>query len=193
MPVAAYHVSGEYAMIKAAAANGWIDGDAVLEHVLAIKRAGADVILTYWPASSPSRSVSASPTPSCSSAPSGVIPGGVNSPGRAFRSVGGTPYFVARPRAPTCGTSRAALHRPRAELRRHHPRPRPSRRCRRGGAGAAADGTSYGAPTEREVLLAEAICERVPSCRAGAARVAGTEATMTAIRVARGFTGRARS
>jgi porphobilinogen synthase len=48
LPVAAYHVSGEYSMIKAAAANGWIDGDAVaLEHLTAIKRAGADVILTY--------------------------------------------------------------------------------------------------------------------------------------------------
>ena len=48
VPIAAYHVSGEYAMIKAAAANGWIDGDAVaLEHLTAIKRAGADVILTY--------------------------------------------------------------------------------------------------------------------------------------------------
>jgi porphobilinogen synthase len=48
VPVAAYHVSGEYSMIKAAAAQGWIDGPAVaLEHTLAIKRAGADVILTY--------------------------------------------------------------------------------------------------------------------------------------------------
>jgi porphobilinogen synthase len=48
VPVAAYHVSGEYAMIKAAAERGWIDGDAVgLEHLTAIKRAGADVILTY--------------------------------------------------------------------------------------------------------------------------------------------------
>ncbi len=48
MPVAAYHVSGEYAMIKAAGANGWIDADQVaLEHVTAIKRAGADLILTY--------------------------------------------------------------------------------------------------------------------------------------------------
>ena len=47
-PVAAYHVSGEYSMIKAAAANGWIDHDAVaLEHLTAIKRAGADIILTY--------------------------------------------------------------------------------------------------------------------------------------------------
>jgi porphobilinogen synthase len=49
VPVAAYHVSGEYAMVKAAAANGWIDGDAVaLEHVLSIKRAGADFVLTYF-------------------------------------------------------------------------------------------------------------------------------------------------
>ena len=49
VPVAAYHVSGEYAMVKAAAERGWIDGAAVaLEHVTAIKRAGADVILTYF-------------------------------------------------------------------------------------------------------------------------------------------------
>jgi porphobilinogen synthase len=49
VPVAAYHVSGEYAMVKAAAANGWIDGDAVaLEHITAVKRAGADIILTYF-------------------------------------------------------------------------------------------------------------------------------------------------
>jgi porphobilinogen synthase len=48
VPVAAYHVSGEYAMIKAAAARGWIDGPAVaLEHTISIKRAGADMILTY--------------------------------------------------------------------------------------------------------------------------------------------------
>ena len=48
VPVAAYHVSGEYAMIKAAAANGWIDHDAVaVEHLTAIRRAGADIILTY--------------------------------------------------------------------------------------------------------------------------------------------------
>lgn len=49
VPLAAYHVSGEYAMVKAAAANGWIDGDAVaIEHVTAIKRAGADIVLTYF-------------------------------------------------------------------------------------------------------------------------------------------------
>jgi porphobilinogen synthase len=49
VPVAAYHVSGEYAMVQAAAQAGWIDGEAVArEHVLAIRRAGADLILTYF-------------------------------------------------------------------------------------------------------------------------------------------------
>ena len=48
VPLAAYHVSGEYAMLKAAALNGWIDGPQVaVEHLTAIKRAGADIILTY--------------------------------------------------------------------------------------------------------------------------------------------------
>jgi porphobilinogen synthase len=49
VPLAAYHVSGEYAMVVAAAANGWIDGDATArEHLLAIRRAGADFVLTYF-------------------------------------------------------------------------------------------------------------------------------------------------
>ncbi|HUD17196.1 MAG TPA: porphobilinogen synthase, partial [Acidimicrobiales bacterium] len=49
VPVAAYHVSGEYAMVKAAAAQGWIDGPAVaLEQLQAVKRAGADFVLTYF-------------------------------------------------------------------------------------------------------------------------------------------------
>ena len=48
VPLAAYHVSGEYAMVQATAANGWLDGDAVgMEHLLSIRRAGADFILTY--------------------------------------------------------------------------------------------------------------------------------------------------
>ncbi|WP_449063694.1 porphobilinogen synthase [Planomonospora algeriensis] len=49
VPVAAYQISGEYAMIEAAAANGWIDRDrAIMESLVAIRRAGADMILTYW-------------------------------------------------------------------------------------------------------------------------------------------------
>jgi porphobilinogen synthase len=51
VPVVAYHVSGEYAMVKAAAERGWIDGDAVaLEHITSVKRAGADIVLTYFAA-----------------------------------------------------------------------------------------------------------------------------------------------
>ena len=51
VPVAAYQVSGEYAMISAAAANGWIDERAaVLESLTSIRRAGADIVLTYWAA-----------------------------------------------------------------------------------------------------------------------------------------------
>ena len=49
IPVAAYNVSGEYSMVEAAAANGWIDRDAaMMETLTSIRRAGADVILTYW-------------------------------------------------------------------------------------------------------------------------------------------------
>jgi porphobilinogen synthase len=49
VPLCAYHVSGEYAMVKAAGANGWLDADAVaLEQLMAIRRAGADFILTYF-------------------------------------------------------------------------------------------------------------------------------------------------
>jgi porphobilinogen synthase len=49
VPVAAYNVSGEYAMVEAAAAQGWIDREAaILESLTSIRRAGADVVLTYW-------------------------------------------------------------------------------------------------------------------------------------------------
>ncbi len=49
VPVAAYQVSGEYAMVEAAAANGWIDRErAITETLTAVRRAGADIILTYW-------------------------------------------------------------------------------------------------------------------------------------------------
>jgi porphobilinogen synthase len=51
VPVAAYQISGEYSMISAAAANGWIDRDAaILESLIGIRRAGADIVLTYWAA-----------------------------------------------------------------------------------------------------------------------------------------------
>ena len=111
---------------------------------------------------------------------------------RAFGSVGGTPYFVARAEGAYVWD---------VEGRRYidyvqswgasilgHAHPKVVEAVQR----AAADGTSYGAPTEREVLLAEAIRERVPSCQRVRLVSSGTEATMTAVRVARGFTGRDR-
>ena len=106
LPVAAYNVSGEYAMVEAAAANGWINRDAVISEALtSIRRAGADVILSYWAMEwatrleGPMTVRSASSTVNSEAAferAQAVTPGGVNSPVRAFKSVGGTPRFIAR-------------------------------------------------------------------------------------------------
>ena len=121
-----------------------------------------------------------------------VIPGGVNSPVRAFGSVGGTPYFVARAEGAYVWD---------VEGRRYidyvqsygasilgHTHPKVVEAVQR----AATDGTTYGAPTEREVLLAESISERVPSCEMVRLVSSGTESGMTVVRLARGFTGRSR-
>ena len=93
-----------------------------------------------------------------------VIPGGVNSPVRAFRSVGGSPYFVARAEGPYVwdveGRRYTDFVQSYGAIIAGHAHPVIVEAIR----DAAGDGTSYGAPTEREVLLAEAICERVPSC-----------------------------
>jgi glutamate-1-semialdehyde 2,1-aminomutase len=119
-----------------------------------------------------------------------VIPGGVNSPVRAFRSVGGTPYFVARAEGPYVWDVEDRryidLVQSYGAIIAGHAHPAIVDAVQR----AAADGTSYGAPTEREVLLAEAICARVPSVDLVRLVSSGTEATMSAIRVARGHTGR---
>ena len=119
-----------------------------------------------------------------------VIPGGVNSPIRSFRSVGGTPYAVARARGATVtdveGKEYFDLVQSYGAVIAGHAHPRVTEAI----AAAAADGTSYGAPTPREMRLAEEICARVPSVEMVRLVASGTEATMTAIRLARGFTGR---
>ncbi|HMQ26878.1 MAG TPA: glutamate-1-semialdehyde 2,1-aminomutase, partial [Acidimicrobiales bacterium] len=119
-----------------------------------------------------------------------VIPGGVNSPVRAFRSVGGSPYFVARAEGPYVwdveGRRYTDFVQSYGAIIAGHAHSVIVEAVRE----AAGEGTSYGAPTEREVLLAEAICERVPSCEMVRLVSSGTEATMTAIRLARGHTGR---
>jgi glutamate-1-semialdehyde 2,1-aminomutase len=123
---------------------------------------------------------------------SAVIPGGVNSPVRAFGSVGGTPYFVARAEGAyvydAAGRELVDLVQSYGAIIAGHAHPAIVEAVQR----AATDGTSYGAPTEREVLLAEAISARMPSMELVRLVSSGTEATMSAIRVARGFTRRDR-
>jgi glutamate-1-semialdehyde 2,1-aminomutase len=120
------------------------------------------------------------------------IPGGVNSSIRAFKAVGGTPYMVQR--AEGChvidieGRRYVDLVQSYGAIILGHAHPAVTEAVAR----AAAGGTSYGAPTPGEVLLAEAIADRVPSCERVRLMNSGTEATSTAVRLARGFTGRDR-
>jgi glutamate-1-semialdehyde 2,1-aminomutase len=119
-----------------------------------------------------------------------VIPGGVNSPVRAFRSVGGTPYFVARGEGAHVwdveGVRFLDMVQSYGAVILGHAHPVVVDAVTQ----VVADGTSFGAPTEREVLLAEAICARIPSVEKVRLVSSGTEATMSAVRVARGHTGR---
>ena len=119
-----------------------------------------------------------------------VIPGGVNSPVRAFRSVGGNPPFIARGEGSRLydidGNEYIDYVGSWGPLLLGHRHPAIVEAVRR----ALETGTSFGAPTEQEVELAEAIREAVPSMEMVRLVNSGTEATMSAIRVARGFTGR---
>ena len=119
-----------------------------------------------------------------------TTPGGVNSPVRAFRSVGGTPRFITRAQGPWFWD---------ADDKRYidyigswgpaivgHAHPAVVRAVQQ----AAENGLSFGAPTEGEVLMAEEICRLVPSIEQVRLVSSGTEATMSALRLARGATGR---
>ena len=120
----------------------------------------------------------------------GVLPGGVNSPVRAFRAVGGTPFFVAR--ATGCrltdvdGTSYIDYVCSWGPLILGHAHPAVLDAVRR----AAERGWTYGAPCEVEVDLAEAVRRRMPSLEMMRFVNSGTEATMAAVRLARAATGR---
>jgi len=121
-----------------------------------------------------------------------VIPGGVNSPVRSFRSVGGTPYFVARGEGAFVWDVEGRRYLDYVQsygasiLGHAHPVVVAAIRE------AAAEGTTFGAPTEREVLLAEVLCARVPGLEQVRLVSSGTEATMSAVRLARGATGRSK-
>jgi glutamate-1-semialdehyde 2,1-aminomutase len=118
------------------------------------------------------------------------IPGGVNSPVRAFRSVGGKPLFIARGEGSHLfdvdGNEYIDYVGSWGPLLLGHRHPEILAALER----ALTTGTSFGAPTEQEIELADAICDAVPSVEMVRLVNSGTEATMSAIRVARGFTGR---
>src|SRR5580704_4871120 len=119
-----------------------------------------------------------------------VIPGGVNSPVRAFRAVGGNPIFIARGEGSHIfdadGNEYIDYVGSWGPLLLGHRHPAILAALEQ----ALTIGTSFGAPTEQEVELAAAICDAVPSIEMVRLVNSGTEATMSAIRVARGFTGR---
>jgi glutamate-1-semialdehyde 2,1-aminomutase len=120
------------------------------------------------------------------------MPGGVSSPVRSFASVGGEPFFVAAGRGSRVrdadGTSYIDYVQSYGPLLFGHAPPFVIRALAR----AARGGTSFGAPTEREVRLAERVVHAVPSIEMVRFVNSGTEAAMSAIRLARGATGRAR-
>jgi glutamate-1-semialdehyde 2,1-aminomutase len=121
-----------------------------------------------------------------------VIPGGVNSPVRSFRSVGGTPYFVERAEGPYIYDVDGRRYIDYVQsygpgiLGHAHPK------VVEAVVNAAAAGATYGAPTEAEVVLAEMVVDRVAGLESVRFVSSGTEATMSAIRLARGATGRDR-
>ena len=118
------------------------------------------------------------------------IPGGVNSPVRAFRSVGGTPRFIAAGAGARVTDSDGQSYLDYVgswwPLILGHAHPQVVAAVQR----AAASGLSFGAPTESEVEMAELLCALLPSLEMVRLVSSGTEATMSAIRLARGFTGR---
>lgn len=121
-----------------------------------------------------------------------VIPGGVDSPVRSYSAVGGTPFTVARGEGAYLfdveGTRYVDMIQSYGAVLLGHAHPLVTDAIER----AAPEGTTYGAPTRGEVLLAEAICERVSGCDQVRLVSSGTEAAMSAVRLARGFTGRDR-
>ncbi len=119
-----------------------------------------------------------------------VIPGGVDSPVRSFASVGGTPYTVARGEGAYVvdveGRRYVDMVQSYGAVLLGHAHPVVTGAI----VEAARRGTTFGAPSPGEVLLAEAMCARVAGCEQVRLVSSGTEAAMSAVRVARGFTGR---
>ncbi|HEV2390205.1 MAG TPA: glutamate-1-semialdehyde 2,1-aminomutase [Nitrososphaerales archaeon] len=120
----------------------------------------------------------------------GVMPGGVSSPVRAFKAVGGTPIFVSRGKGSHVWSADGARYIDYVcswgPLIAGHSHPKVTKAIYT----AAARGTSFGAPSENELKLAEKVCHRVPSVEMVRFVSSGTEATMSALRLARAYTRR---
>ncbi len=216
MPTAVYQVSGEYAMIKAAAQNGWLDEKkAVREAMICFKRAGADMIITYYAKEVArmlreekrsgkgnrknrsgkdrkekeirGRIMDFEKSKELYERAKGLIPGGVSSPVRAIRPF---PFYTASAKGSRLYDADGnelidyCLAYGPAILGHAHPVLKDAI------AGQLDNGWLYGTPSELEVKLAERISGLYPSVEMMRFVSTGTEATMSAIRLARGFTGR---
>lgn len=119
-----------------------------------------------------------------------TIPGGVNSPVRAFKAVGGTPRFITRADGAYIWDADGKQYIDYVQSWGPMVLGHNNDRIRQAVIDAAQNGLSFGAPTEAEVIMAEKVSELVPSMEMVRMVNSGTEATMSAIRLARGYTGR---
>lgn len=119
-----------------------------------------------------------------------TIPGGVNSPVRAFKAVGGTPRFITKADGPYIWDVDGKRYIDYIQSWGPMVLGHNNERIRNAVIEAAQNGLSFGAPTEAEVIMAEKVAAMVPSMEMVRMVNSGTEATMSAIRLARGYTGR---
>lgn len=119
-----------------------------------------------------------------------TIPGGVNSPVRAFKAVGGTPRFITKADGPYIWDADGNQYIDYVQSWGPMVLGHNNDAIREAVINAAQNGLSFGAPTEAEIIMAEKVSAMVPSMEMVRMVNSGTEATMSAIRLARGFTGR---
>ena len=198
-PTAAYQVSGEYAMIKAAAARGWIDEPRIMmESLTSIARAGADIIITYYAREAARRALVAAANRIMALQISEALR---RAPRRSSPAASTALSAPSRPSAarPCSFDSASGSHITDVDGRSyidyvmswgpliHGHAPRSLVKAL---AAAARHGTSFGAPTELEVELGELVRSMMPSLERVRFVSSGTEATMSAVRVARAHTRR---
>ena len=199
LPLLCYNVSGEYSMVKAAAQKGWIDERQCIEEtLLAFFRAGADMVITYfcttirrvYKTMIPGDAIQALDNAKAFDESLRYIAGGVNSPVRAFKAVGGCPITMARADGAYMwdveGNRYLDFLSSWGPLILGHRHPRVMSAI----TSVLEQGTSFGTPNRYETLLAKAVVDAVPGIEKVRMVNSGTEATMAAIRLARAYTGR---